>query len=252
MNSWLNPGNFKLPLPKILRDVWQSFWIRYYFKFVLPKVTEAEISGVKLDLSSFSPRLRNRILSGYEQAEMHSCRELVRKDDQILELGGGIGFVGLFCQKTLGVKNYVTLEANPRTIEVLKRNYQLNGFTPNVLNFAISDRSGTIDLNVEGDFWEHNVESAALGHTMSIPAITFTDLLSRIPIRPNTLIIDIEGAERFIDFRKIPEDIKKIIIEIHPVVIGQAAVQQVVGALCERGFRVVCEEGNTMAFFKSS
>src|SRR5688500_8930840 len=120
-------GKFEIPVPHFMRSLFQSFWIRYYFKYVLPKINSTEIDGIKLDLTTFSPKIRNRILIGYETAEKQICHEFLRKDDSVLELGGGIGFIGLFCQKRLGVKNYVTVEANPQTIRILEENYRLNG-----------------------------------------------------------------------------------------------------------------------------
>ncbi|MBA4149811.1 MAG: FkbM family methyltransferase [Verrucomicrobia bacterium] len=238
-------------MPNFVRSTVQNIWIRYYFKFVLSKIKSTEIDGIKLDLTSLSLKVRNRILIGYEEAEKHICREFLSKDDCVLELGGGIGFIGLFCQKRLGIEKYVTIEANPQTIQLLERNYSLNGLIPQVLNYAISSAGGSVDLNVGGDFWEHCLTpKSKAAKTISVPAITLPELLERIPIQPNTLIIDVEGGERFINFREIPEEITKIIIEIHPVIIGRAAVQELINSLCERGFRIVCEEGDTLAFTK--
>lgn len=251
MSFLTNIGKFEIPLPSFMRSTVQDLWIKYYFKFVLPRITSTEIDGIKIDLSSFSPKIRNRILIGYESAEKQICREFVRKDDSVLELGGGIGFIGLFCQKCLGVRNYATVEANPHTIKLLERNYSLNGLIPAVLNYAISNTNETVRLNVEGDFWEHGVEAnSETSKTLSVPAITFPELFRRIPFTPNTLIIDVEGAEQCIDFRKIPESIRKIIIEIHPVIIGQKGVKKIIDALSDRGFRIAFEEGDTLAFTK--
>jgi len=233
------------------RSAMHDFYTRCYFKFVLPQITSATIEGIHLDLSRLSLKIRNRILKGYEEAEKMLCHRLLCRNDRVLELGGGIGFIGLYCQKRLGITNYVTVEANPFTISLLKENYQLNGMTPNVLNYAISDRNGPALLNIGGDFWEHSVGTKPENENcLEVPGITFTDLLNSLPFHPNTLIIDVEGAERFINFREIPEDIRKIIIEIHPVIVGEASTEDLIRAVCDNGFRIVCKEGYTMALTK--
>ena len=251
MNSVENTARIDVPLQESVRTAMQGLWTRCYFKFILPRITGTEIDGIKLDLSALSPKVRNRILMGYEEAEKTLCRQLLRKNDVVLELGGGIGFIGLFCQKRLGIKSYVTVEANPHTITLLKQNYRLNGLTPRVLNYALSDTCGPVQLNISGDFWEHNLDEQANTETLlTVPGITFTDLLKNLPIQPNTLIIDVEGAERFIDFREIPEEIKKIIVEIHPVIVGPSVVQEVISALHDARLHVTCEKGGSLAFTK--
>jgi hypothetical protein len=69
-------------------------------------------------------------------------------------------------------------------------------------------------------------------------------------VTPNVLIIDIEGAEQFIDFNALPSTVNKVIMELHPGVIGQAAVYDIVAALINRGFRVAREQNETFAFLR--
>jgi hypothetical protein len=66
----------------------------------------------------------------------------------------------------------------------------------------------------------------------------------------NTLIIDIEGAEQFIDFQRVPEEISKIIIELHPGVMGQEVMYNIVATLIRLGFRVAREENDTFVFLR--
>lgn len=238
-------------VPAWLRRIWQKCWIYYRFKFVLPRINKVEIEGIHLDLTSFSPRVRNRILLGYEESEKAICRQLLRRNDSVLELGSGIGFIGLFCMIRIGIAKYISVEANPNTIDILERNYRLNGLRPTVLNYAINDQSGTVDLNVDGDFWEHRLElNNQTGARIAVPGGSLLELLRTLPFCPTTLIIDVEGAEQFINFREIPEEIRKIIIEIHPVIIGHTAAQEIIGALRDSRFQLACQEENILAFTK--
>ena len=246
-------GKFASALPEPLTQWWNWLWIRYYFKFVLPKIEFAEVDGIRLDLRAFSSKVRNRLLRGYEQSERRMCQEFLKPTDSVLEIGGGIGFIGLFCQKKIGIRNYLTVEANPNTIEILKRNYSLNGLLPAVWNYAVAKTRGTVELHIGGDFWEHFIGTAQneTNSAVSVPSLPFDELLGKAGKEFNVLIIDIEGAERFIDFAKLPQSVTKIIIELHPHLIGQRAVTAFLTTLNNHGYQVRCEDGNTFALLKN-
>ena len=72
-----------------------------------------------------------------------------------------------------------------------------------------------------------------------------TSLLPMMTIHPNG-----EGAEQFIDFQRIPEEISKIIIELHPGVMGQEVMYNIVATLIGLGFRVAREENDTFVFLR--
>src|SRR5688572_27149748 len=121
----------------------QEVQLRYRFKYVLPKIQEITLDGLRLDVSGLSTKIRNRLLSGaYEAHEKQMCSEYLRPDDSVVEVGGAIGFIGLLCQKRIGIKDYSCFEANPRTFEILKRNYQLNGLEPRAWNIALAQADG--------------------------------------------------------------------------------------------------------------
>jgi FkbM family methyltransferase len=232
----------------------QEFQVRYRFKYVLPKIQEITLEGLRFDVSGLSTKIRNRLLSGaYEAHEKLMCFDFLNASDSVLEVGGAIGFIGLVCQKKIGIKNYSSFEANPRTYEILKRNYELNGIQPKVWNMALAHADGFVDLEVGGDFWENSIcyESQTAGvKTVRVPAGTLQTLRQLAGHKVNTLIIDIEGAEQFIDFNQIPEEVSKIIMELHPGVIGQECTYNIVAGLIGLGFRVAREESDTFVFLR--
>jgi FkbM family methyltransferase len=159
----------------------------------------------------------------------------------------------LLCQKELGIRNYACFEANPKTTEILKRNYELNGMKPNVYNLALGCSDGEVDLEIGSDFWENSIVTGDPQRgckTVRVGCGTLETLLKRCGLMPNVLIIDIEGAEQFIDFTALPPTVNKVIMEIHPGVIGQAAAYDIVAALVNRGFRVAREQNQTFAFLR--
>jgi FkbM family methyltransferase len=238
----------------LVYHLYQEAALRYHFKYVLPKINEITLEGLRFDVSQLSPKIRNRLLSGaYEAYEKEMCRDFLAPSDTVVELGGAIGFIGLLCQKQLGIRNYACFEANPKTTEILKRNYELNGVKPNVYNVALGCSEGEVDLEIGSDFWENSIVPSAPERgvkTVRVECGTLETLLKRCGLRPNVLIIDIEGAEQFIDFNALPVTVNKVIMEIHPGVIGQAAAYDIVAALVNRGFRVAREQNQTFAFMR--
>src|SRR5262245_16995977 len=98
-NTAASPASWSMKKLKFLFDktllawLWSEFQLRWRFKFVLPKVTEVTLDGVRLDLSPLSLKVRNRILLGmYEAHEKQLCQEFLTPNDSVLELGGAIGF----------------------------------------------------------------------------------------------------------------------------------------------------------------
>ena len=240
----------------LAHHLYQEFMVRYRFKFVLPKIKEISLENLKFDVSALSTKIRNRLLSGaYESHEKQMCMDFLNENDSVLEIGGAIGFIGLLCQKKIGIRNYTCFEANPRTFEILKRNYELNGLEPRVFNMALAHADGEVELEVGSDFWEnticHNGKSADGVKTVKVPAGTIETLFKLTPHDVNVLIIDIEGAEQFIDFTLIPAAVNKLIIELHPGVIGQEMTYNIVAALINAGFRVAREENDTFIFLRN-
>src|SRR5215211_4853823 len=89
----------------LVYHLYQEFAVRYRFKYVLPKINEIELEGLRFDVSQLPTKIRNRLLSGaYECHEMEMCRDFLKPTDSVIELGAAIGFIGLYCQKKLSIK----------------------------------------------------------------------------------------------------------------------------------------------------
>jgi FkbM family methyltransferase len=240
----------------LLHHLCQEFHVRYRFKYVLPKVTRVVQDNIVLDLSDLSLKVRNRIQMGiYESHEKQLCQELLCPDDALLELGGAIGFIGLYCQKNLGIRRYCVVEANPRTLQILRRNYELNGLRPaDAWHLALGSTDGMLDLDVGTDFWENSIvglNGAKLtAATVRVPSATLGSILARIERKVNVLIIDIEWAEQFIDLNEIPEAVTKIVMEIHSGALGPERTYDLIAGLIHRGFYVAREVEGTFAFLR--
>lgn len=208
------------------------------FKFILPRLLQAELEGVKLDISKLSSLMKNHIRTGrYDVQERRLAQQSLTKNDVILELGGAIGFIGLYCRKVIGVKHHFSVEASPHTLEQLKRNYALNGLTPYVIHAAAAAEDGEITLNVGGEFWENSVVTKNSAKSITVPALSLSSLIRMMSEPPTALVCDIEGAEQQLDFTQLPASVKRIIIELHPEIIGQERVDRILAMLYTMGFK---------------
>ncbi len=232
---------------------WENFRTRWRFKFVLPKLTHVTLEGVQLDVSTLSSVMKNNLSLGrYETQERTLAQKYLTPEDAVLEIGGAIGFIGLFCQMRVGIKRYTTVEANPNTAKLLEKNYALNGLMPVLWNVAVAGEDGEVTLNIGNEFWENSlVTGADSGRSVKVPAASLATLCGRLAYLPTALIMDVEGAEQFVNFRQLPASVKKIIVELHPAFIGHARTYQIVADLINLGFRVEQEHGGTFLFLRA-
>ena len=231
-----------------LFELIQAYW---RFKFVLPSIQEATLHGLRLDMSDLSLVMRNRLLNGrYEVPERRMAEKFLLPSDSVLEIGGAIGFLGLYCQKRLGITRWATVEANPRTGDILRRNYALNGLEPLLFNVALADHDGEVDLDVSGEFVENSICSADSPERCRTKALCFESILKRLCFPVNVLVVDIEGAEKFITWRSLPQTVNKVIMELHPAIIGISDTYRIIADLINQGFKVEAEDMETFYFKK--
>jgi FkbM family methyltransferase len=231
---------------------WRDFVVRLRFKFVIPRVRCATIEGIKLDVSTLSPLMKNNIVVGrYEVQERKLAQRYLKEDDRVLELGGALGFIGLYCYKHLGIRTYATVEANPKTVELLKHNYALNGVPPRVIHAAAAREDGWLELDVGCDFWSNSVVTRSDSATMvKVPALGLGSILAMLGFSPTALVVDIEGAEALLDYSMLPASVTRIIVELHPAIIGEAEVLRINAELATLGFQLREEEDGTHLFIR--
>ncbi len=187
--------------------IFDSFFYYYYtsgLKFYIPR-----------DLTTRAFRTRF-LFNSYESEERKLVRKYLDPDSTVLELGGSMGVVSCITNKLLKTpKNHLVVEANPKLIQTLKKNKQINSCHFEIIQCLISNKS-------EGDFYLHDlvVGGSANRKTdkkIKVPVKTVSQLERQYNLKFDTLIIDIEGGElNFLNENK--EFIKRqktVIIEIH-------------------------------------
>ncbi len=234
LGIWRNPRPY---------FTWEKYRQSYIHRCILPGLTEVELHGIRLNISKISPAMKNAIYSkSYEACEVAMCDSILNSQDRILELGSAIGFIGIYCTKKLGTTRYYSVEANPEIAAILRENYRLNGLEANLLEAAVSDQRGEINFFLGDNFWASSTiePNASLPQKkITVKSLPLQDIIAGIPFECTTMIIDIEGGECSIRPDQIPSSIRKLIIELHPDIIGIPEMFDYLARLISAGFKVV-------------
>ena len=210
---------------------------------------EVRNGGVRLSLREASLRMRFALLTGYELEDARLARAVLRPEDRVLELGSSIGFVALYCQLVLGIRDFAMVEANPRLLPLIHENFRLNGASPPPLyNLAAGPEDGTASFTINRDFWSSSTIERANGREqVTVPQRSIPSIVAELPFRPNTLIIDIEGGEAAIPIAHwLAFD--TIIGEFHERLVGSAAIRGITDALIAAGYAEIARDGCSRAF----
>lgn len=209
-------------------------------KFHRPDV--AETHGVKLWLGAPVLRKGHRrqiIRHQYEAAELSILDATLAPGDSVLELGAGIGLTSIFCAKRLGDGARVhALEANPALVPVLERNFQLNGVRPDFHSMAAARETGEVEFALDHSYTSSGLHGrpSETAERVRLPAAGFQELLDRY--RPSYLIMDIEGGEIDLLPGADLSCVRKICLELHPEIVGEAAISDAVAGLMASGFQL--------------
>lgn len=199
--------------------------------------TSVEIEGVKILLGShISRKIRDAIYSrAYERAEIEILKSVLTENDRVFEVGSGIGFLTTYIASAIGSDKVRGYEANPELIPRIEANLRLNRVQPVVINGLLRNTSGDTRFFVEENFWSSSTHKRSpAAREISVPSIPLNEEIRKYS--PSLLIVDIEGgeAEFFVDIDF--HTITKIIVEMHPHVIGAIAVSEVIKRIERAGF----------------
>ncbi|MBS1917775.1 MAG: FkbM family methyltransferase [Bacteroidetes bacterium] len=196
-----------------------------------------KVSGIFLPISKnigFNT-LRWIINGQYEQDEINIIKHKLQDGDTVLEIGTGLGFVSTYCSKKIGSEKVFTFEANPFNVETAMQVFKKNDVAPTIKNALLADEQGTAFFYIDK---KSRLASSSLKNTyqeISIEKIKLNDLIALV--KPNFLVMDIEGGEydifNMIDFQSI----KKIQFELHPLILDERKCEEIFSVLEKNGFK---------------
>ncbi len=222
----------KWHLKRIVRKV------LYFIKISLNPIIE--INGVKLVLDkkwSFNVK-DHMIRKDYETGEINIIKNNLSKDDKVLEIGTGLGFLAVYCSKIIGQNNVTSIEANPYLEKYHKRIFELNNTFPTIIyNSVGQNEEESVFYIDEKNFWSSSLIpfKAKKLKKINVKSIDINKLINEIS--PTFLIIDVEGFEY--ELIKLIADfgsIVKIQIETHSRIIGKEKVDEIVPILARHFF----------------
>lgn len=190
------------------------------------------------DPDVLSPKLRRALRGdGYERKEAEAVTRLVRKDDRVLELGGGIGFMSTLIAKTRRIERIDVFEANPALIPYIEAVHALNDVTnATVHNAILGPRKGKTRFLVR-----RNILASSMDEVEGAPAQTEVEIEVRNAkatmrtLKPTLLVCDIEGAEAALIPAMDLSSLRAAIVELHPQWIGPDGVSAVFRAFMDAG-----------------
>ena len=173
----------------------------------------------------------------YEIAESYLIRRLVRPGDTVLDLGSGLGLTTIAAAKASVTGRIVGYEADPMIAPLAEKNVQRNGVRVDIRNKAIARQKGRCEFYVHRSFPASSVFPFKGSRKILIEADAFSDVLAEI--QPQVIACDIEGVEKEIFAGADLSSVHRLIVEVHPQVIGPEGVAQCIQDLAASGFSPV-------------
>ncbi|MGR3454285.1 FkbM family methyltransferase [Pseudooceanicola sp.] len=202
---------------------------------------EFELRGVRLALPDAlaTPKIVKKLESGqYEGFEARAATMRVRPGNRVLELGGGMGYVGCLCAGIAGAENVVTVEANPHMLPVIRANLDRNGHgAAQVIHGAVAGDGAegeSLTFRLGKAFWASSIaEDGKPGDLVDVPLLRLGDLLRAH--RPHVVIMDIEGAEQHLFDAPWPGHVRFVMMELHPARYPDTVIQRIFDTMSASG-----------------
>jgi FkbM family methyltransferase len=198
----------------------------------------ADNGGILLPTSHpcISPGIRQSIYFGdYESKEIDIVSRKLAKDDVVMEIGAGIGFLSAYCARIVGSDRVFAYEANPALMEVIAATHAKNKVAPTVTNALLGEAEGEREFFLEPEFWASSL--CRISDRATSIKVRQISLNAEMALRkPTFLIVDIEGGEyELFGFADLAS-VRKICLEVHPDVLGDARISEIFRRLFDQGF----------------
>ncbi|RFP85753.1 FkbM family methyltransferase [Rhodobacteraceae bacterium 63075] len=204
---------------------------------------EFEIGGVRLGCpgAQLTAKIRAKLESGqYEGSEARAVSMRLRPGQRVLELGAGLGYIGALAAQVTGGAQVTSVEANPDMLETIRANFDRNDGAQITLRHGAvvgAEFEGeTLSFARARQFWASRIAdvTSRAGGLVEVPAVRIDALLDEV--RPQMVIMDIEGAEQHLFTREWPRFVKTVVMELHPKQYeSRAVMKQIVDCLSGSG-----------------
>lgn len=186
-------------------------------------MTRMDYAGVTLEMDAdvLTPAVRRALRQGDYEREETECVELyLDAADDVVELGGGIGYLACYVDQRLrDGRTHLVVEPNGHLLPLMERHRALNDAGFETVSAAYSTDGPIASLSVPEAFWEASTVWSDPGDRVRYAAtIDLETLLDAFDLSEVALIVDIEGGE--VDLLENELDVllercRLVIVEFH-------------------------------------
>jgi FkbM family methyltransferase len=211
---------------------------------ILGQSRTIELDGCKFPLRDVpNTSMKLHLLRGsYELPERSAALRYIKPEWSVVELGGCIGVVACITNKLLSQpERHVVVEANPLVLAQLESNRAVNQCSFSIVNRALAYNSSSVRVTPSSDFWGTSLyKQGDPRPSIDVPATQLGEIIKDAQFESFALICDIEGQEYELvrNELEILSKAKIIIMELHPDVLGEDKVSEIIFDLDKIGFEV--------------
>jgi FkbM family methyltransferase len=211
-----------------------------------------KIDEILVDVDQISSKtVQNLLYKGiYESDERRLLKKICGRSDTVLEIGAGIGVIGLVAARLCSDGKVYSYEANPKMRSIIEKNYSLNSLVPELKMMPITLKGDLLDFFI----CDNIISSSSFSRTdesfelQTLESIAIDDAI-RIH-NPNLVVMDVEGYEQVLVKGADWSNVEKILIEFHPQITGMDIVEDLKAHLVKIGYKEHSSAGNNVAFFR--
>lgn len=157
--------------------------------------------GIRLDLTLdvWNDAMYLEVVNGtYEREEAEFVRQYLPTSCNVVELGGGSGFVSCLIASHLDSDSrLITLEPNPDAVTAIEAHRDLNGLDFTTYHTAYSTESTPVAISVpeKGVWGGARKRDDAIARVFRAPSLSLAELFEREELDTAAVVADIEGEE---------------------------------------------------------
>jgi len=204
------------------------------------KPNQITIDGIRIStsLEHVTKDIRKALFrEDYERPERLLVQKYLSKTDRVLEIGAGVGLISVACARVCGPENVLSYEPNPRTRIAIEKNFELNGLKPQLRSKAVGLTAEEIEIYFAENIFSSSVFDRNFGDKTTVECDAISDVIAEF--QPNAIVMDVEGAEIDLLGQTNLANIDKVIVEMHPHIVGDDNIKLLVSGLKQKGFRLV-------------
>jgi FkbM family methyltransferase len=173
--------------------------------------------GVQLDLNKLSPVTIGRIRLGEAERGERELIDKIPDSMSVVEFGAGTGYLTTVLNQKAD-RRHVAIEPNPQIYPILVRTLELNDTTVEPLHAAYHPTNETVDFP-NTTFYKTRSIGEEGNDTVTVDALSVSEVLDTYSLRRPLLHIDIEGTERLMfenEIDTIRQRCGGVFVEFHP------------------------------------